>query len=241
MLSKAGWSVDQNVYYIDKDEQKGRELDIHAYKSFHHTTTKPEVTCYIQLCIEVKKTTDPFIFFSNRAKKYEYGSGYSLFNWKNKVSNKVLSYKDIEKFRPFAAPSLIARSYCSFKDGKTQQIQGGILSAVKGAFHYKEECNETYSDYSRDICFFLPVLIVDGPLYECYFEDGSNELTAEPEDTLVYMQNYLSSNYGSISSRVTVITPSALPAYLKACTDWGAHMHSVMIENRDAFKPEGKP
>ena len=231
MLREAGWSVDQNVYYIDKDEKKGRELDIHAYKIFSDLEGI-ELQCYVQFCVEVKKTSRPFIFFTNQRRRYEGGSGFALLNWRNKITKHVLRYEDIEQARPMASPERMARSYCDLS-GKTEQIQGAVLSAVKGAIHYRDGCNETYSEKSRDICFFIPMIVVDGFLYECFFEGGSSELKAEPVNSVVYMQNYMSESYGKISTRVTVITSSALPAFLQSCHDWGAHMLSVMVQNRD--------
>jgi len=33
IFSKAGWGIRHSNYYLDKDEEKGREIDIFAYKS----------------------------------------------------------------------------------------------------------------------------------------------------------------------------------------------------------------
>ena len=32
VLSRSGYQVDHSIYYLDKDEQKGREIDISAWK-----------------------------------------------------------------------------------------------------------------------------------------------------------------------------------------------------------------
>lgn len=55
IVADAAWRANQNVYFIDKDEGKGRELDLRAYQYFSSTHKKPEVTCMITLCIEIKK------------------------------------------------------------------------------------------------------------------------------------------------------------------------------------------
>lgn len=236
LLAKSGWQINQNVYYIDKDEEKGRELDIHAYKIFSATDRKPETNCHINLCIEVKKTSEPFIFFTNPPQFFETGGGYGLFNWKQNIDRHVLSYEDIEKVRPESTLKRIARSYCSLKDGKTQQIKSGILSAVKAAVHQTEECDESYSDESHDICFFIPIVIIDGPLYECFFTEDAQELTAQESEVIVYKQNYLSAYYGKISQQVLIIRSDAFLKHLIEQENWGNHLLESIMDKKHRYK-----
>ncbi|VWX51770.1 hypothetical protein [Novosphingobium sp. 9U] len=235
-LSVAGWNANQNVYFVDKDEGKGRELDVAAYRIFNGVDEKPEVTCVINLLIEVKKTADPFIFYSNKPRSYEGPRGFGLFNWSNTEPPGPLGYKGIERSRPFKNPEHLARSYAAFRDGKTNQIQSGILSAFKAAIHEQERCDETYSDVSGDICFFIPMMVVEGPLYECFFEEGADTLSAREVDEVVYMQNYHSENYGRVSNGVFIMTLRAFPAKLVELTQWGESMLATMVENRDKVK-----
>ena len=157
-----------------------------------------------------------------------------MFHWKNKVDHDLLPFREIEYQRPLAKPKRIARSYSSFKDGKSQQISAGILSAFKAAVHYQEACSEVYSDVSRDIAFFIPIVVVDGELYDCFLDDAS-ELAAEPVSALVYRQNYHTEGYGRVSNWVTVITVSALPSYIADLQKWGEHILSIMKENRGSL------
>lgn len=53
ILSKYGWRVDHNSYYIDEDEQKGREIDIIAITNTYSQEYK--VTVWNNLICEVKK------------------------------------------------------------------------------------------------------------------------------------------------------------------------------------------
>lgn len=232
IVANAKWSANQNVYFIDKDERKGRELDLRAYKIFHSTDEKPEVTCMINLCIEIKKTADPFIFYTSKKVRHEGASGYGIFNWHNNISRFVLSYSDIEKMRPFSKFERLARSYSCFKTGQTQHIQAGVISAFKAAIHERDNCDEVYSDLSGDLCFFIPIMIVDGPLYECFFEQDEDTLTAQKVDEVVYIQNYHSENYGRVSNNVLVMTLAAFRKRLPEFTAWGEHMLSVMAYNR---------
>lgn len=232
ILNNAGWRSNQNVYFIDRDEGKGRELDLRAHMIFSSTNTNPQVRCMVTLCIEIKKTADPFIFYTNKKGKHDGPAGYGILHWKNNVDRFVLSYQDIEIKRPMMAAERVARSYSCFKNGQTQQIQSGIISAVKAAIHERDDCNEVYSDLSGDLCFFVPIMVVDGPLYECFFEEGKDNLTAREIDEVVYIQNYNSVNYGHISSNVHVMNLNTFDTRLSDFAAWGEHMLDVMAQNR---------
>ncbi|MBV7258882.1 hypothetical protein [Erythrobacter crassostreae] len=239
MLSAAGWGVDQSVYYIDKDEGVGRELDLYAYRIDNDISEKPEVHCLINFCIEVKKTQDPFVFFSSKARSHEGGKGWSMFRWSHNVDSAALGYKDIEREKPLSSPDRLARSYAAFKDGKTQQIRSGILSAVKAAIHYTEECDERWSDGSRDICFFLPIVVVDGDLFECYFETGSPHLQTKQVHSLVYQQNYISPHYGKISNSVLVYTMKGFTEALEDYANWGQDILETLQSSRSKVVKAG--
>lgn len=232
ILASAKWNARQSVYFIDKDERKGRELDIRAYKIFRSVNEKPELTCMITLCIEVKKTADPFIFYTSTKNKYEGSEGYGIFHWKNNVNRFILNFDSIEEMRPLSSRARIARSYSCFKTGQTQHIQSGVISSFKAAIHNKDNCDESYSDLSGDICFFIPIMVVDGPLYECFFADDSDSLTAQEVDELIYLQNYHSENYGRVSNHVYVMNLAAFGRRLPEFTAWGEHMLAAMAKNR---------
>ncbi len=229
ILRKSGWSTSQSVYYIDKDEDKGRELDMLAYKNVVKVAQLPHVTCGVSLCIEVKKTKEPFIFFSNAPGKIEGGGGYSILKWLKKVDSTILPYKKLEDKRPFSIFKRISRSYTGVKS--EAQIKSGILSAFKAAVHWSENADETYSSSSFDIFFYIPLVVVDGPIYDCFYAEDGNELTAEKVDRVVYLQNYRSPNYGDINARVNVISIEALESVLEEYRIWIEDMHSTMVGN----------
>jgi len=231
ILRNNGWTANQSVYYIDKDEDKGRELDILAYNSAMKINDDPHITCFVFLCIEVKRTADPFIFFSDKSRAHEGGGGFSILKWMNRVSTEILPYKSLESLRPFANVARIARSYMSFKGGGESHIKNGVLSAFKAAVHWSEKADETYSEKSHDIAFYVPIVVVDGPMHECYFPDGDSELTANEVDSIVYMQNYQSGSYGSISCRVNVINIEAFEAVLVGYKKWADHLLATMVAN----------
>lgn len=217
------------VYYLDKDERKGRELDIYAYRIFSTTTDTRYLSCHIDFAVEVKASKEPVIFFSSPSSSYEGGKGYSLLHWKNNLDRHCLSYQDIEQFRPLSKTNRLARNFATAK-GSSSNILAGSLSAVKAAVSYQEQCNEKYDENSRDICFFVPILVIDGPIFECFMEPGSNKLGAEEVQELVLMQHYISDAYGSLSCRVHVCTMAALAGVLLSYAEWGERLIDVMSE-----------
>jgi hypothetical protein len=134
----------------------------------------------------------------------------------------------------------LARSYSCFKNGQTQHIQSGVISAFKAAIHERDNCNEVYSNLSGDICFFVPMMVVDGPLYECFFEEDEETLTAREIDEVVYLQNYHSENYGRVSNNVHVMNLTTFGQRLPEFAAWGEHMLTVMIQNRAKVATAGQ-
>lgn len=235
ILKNQKWNTNQNVYFIDKDEGKGRELDILAYRIFHSLDEKPELNCMIVLCIEVKRTLDPYIFFCNSRSQFDGSRGYGIFHWTHNVDNSVLPFKYIEKRKPLQKLSRIARSYSCFKNGQTQHIQSGIISAFKAAIHERDNCAEKYSEKSGDICFFIPVLLVDGEIFECYYEDDKYQLSAEESNCLIYAQNYHSKNYGRLSNDVFVVNFKEFYNLIEDMSYWGESMLREMKNNRSVL------
>ena len=235
ILLENGWSVSQSIYYIDKDENVGRELDIHAHFPFQSLSSCPEVTFRILLSIEVKKSKQPLIFFSSKPGSLERGVGYGALHWMSRVDRHVLSYHDIEKKRPLKNLPRLGRSYMSLKSGEQQQIKGGVISAFKAAIHDHQDADETYSQNSHDLCFYLPVLVVDAPLFECYFPDTSAELTAESIDYIEFVQNYMSTSYGSVRSRVSITTLGNLDTFLGQQKVWEEDILATMNLQKHRF------
>ena len=66
MLRSAGWSAADHAYYMDRDENKGREIDVVAVKQTEAKTEKRKITLTLALAIEIKKVTSkPWIVFTS--------------------------------------------------------------------------------------------------------------------------------------------------------------------------------
>lgn len=72
-MQKEDWKVLNGLYYIDKDEQKGREIDVIA--QIHKSETfasKLTLQVGFSMIIEVKKSEDkPWVFFTSESSSFE--------------------------------------------------------------------------------------------------------------------------------------------------------------------------
>lgn len=235
-LVSSGWAATQNIYYIDKDERKGRELDIVAHRAFSDYSLTPKINMWIYLCIEVKKSKEPEIFFSNYAGRFEPGRAYGLLHWKHRINNSILHWKEIEECKPLGDQKRIARSYMSFKDQGTQKLKSGILSAFKGAIYMAENCEERYDESSHDLCFFMPLVVIDGSIAECYFDKLDGNLIGRYVDNIAYAQNYRSESYGEVRGNVIVTNIINLSNLLGKFEVWGRSMLTSMVARHGQFE-----
>lgn len=229
---KAGMRVSESVYYIDKDEGKGRELDLLAHMVSLEYDKEPTVACAIHLCIEVKKTREPFIFFTSERGIVERGEGFAMMHWLHNVDGNLISAEDIDGRRPGARVPRLARSYVGAKGSGAQQIQSGVLSAVKAALHFSGRCREHWDEESRNIDIFVPILVVDGPIAECHLDKDTGELRAGEVDEVVYRQNYLSESYGDVGQQVQVYTLRRFEEIAPAYREWATSIMKILARRR---------
>jgi hypothetical protein len=57
IFAGAGWQVYDHLYYLDKEENKGREIDLTAIYGSTQSTSKKSLTVKVGLSVEVKKAS----------------------------------------------------------------------------------------------------------------------------------------------------------------------------------------
>lgn len=240
-LYKCKWKVYQNLYYFDKDESKGRELDILSNRSFISNYGDPICSVHVKMIIEVKKSkSKPWIFFTtptDRSGNTEgYGgldvAGYSILHWKQNISFKLLSATDIDSLKPGSNSLRIGRSFVTaFSNGDTSQIRGALISATKAAIHAQEDPvhHEGQTTSSSDIVFFVPVVVVDAEIFECYL--NNNDLMLESVEYLPVKQEYLSQHYKENTYQIDVVKMSYFPKYLELQEKWMRSVYAKLTKN----------
>jgi hypothetical protein len=71
-LLTRGYFVDHNLYYVDKDEHKGRDIEISARRNSQNPPRdKPPQWVRNRLLVECKKTMKPWVIFTSTVTYYE--------------------------------------------------------------------------------------------------------------------------------------------------------------------------
>lgn len=66
IFGKAGWQVYDHLYFLDKEENKGREIDLSAIYTHTEINLKRSLTVKVGLSVEVKKAASkPWVVFTS--------------------------------------------------------------------------------------------------------------------------------------------------------------------------------
>lgn len=233
-LTAAGWQVSGNRYYLDEDEQKGREVDLDAHRNIFDDDGKPHVCVWSMLSIEVKKSVKPWVVFSSPLDKFlGLGGGYSLLHHNHNVDHGNLPYEVIMRKHPAQGASRLGRSlYVAFSDGETNPSAfGAIVSASKAAYaaHGKAaEHREAWDTDSVDITFYTPVVVLEGKLFECYLDDRGEPVLMETS-SITFSLNYLSRAYKERTYLIDIVTAGAVRAYADKHAEWLNDMRTHLV------------
>ena len=222
------WSCTENEYYIDQDENKGREIDLKAHKCI--SCHDPEdIFVWSMLSIEIKRSEKPWVIFTSNKKITDNG-GYGFLNHHNNISNKILSYSEIMKKHPSYNFNRLGRNEFIPFTKDNPQIFSALLSSTKScieshraAFDHKE----AYTDTSFDIVFYSPLIVVNSRLFEAYLKDN-DEINVAEVNHIVYGFNYASPNYASNQYLVDIVTLSGLDNYLDQQRLWISDMFNTI-------------
>ncbi|CRK80324.1 hypothetical protein [Neobacillus massiliamazoniensis] len=209
-LKRNGWGVIHNSYYIDRDDQKGREIDLIA-RTFQYKEIDEEKFQEIafSLIIEIKKAVKkPWVIFTTEKRglledfyRLKYVS--SGFNIETYRLNEVLFSNG-----PKVNETLGRNFYEGFSgNGARDDIYKALTGTVKALEHFKEVSVYKTEAAGRLMEIFESLVIIEGKLYEAFLdEDG--ELQVEERQYIQSTFNYLSPNYntgdGNIVSIITI-------------------------------------
>jgi hypothetical protein len=66
VFSKTGWQVFDHLYFLDKEKNKGREIDLFALYNHRESNLKKSLTVKVGLPVEVKKVSSkPWVVFTS--------------------------------------------------------------------------------------------------------------------------------------------------------------------------------
>jgi len=232
IFSKAGWDVRHSNYYLDRDEQKGREIDIYARKNnVFEDSLEKNISISINLICEVKKSIKkPWVIFSTKKSIYESFFGYSLYyekNMKNAIAHKIRM--KVDRNSSISSFTRIGETYCEAYTNNTlksssdySQIFKALTSSAKASEYFLSMRKD---DYSADaflpkvIEFFEPIVIFDGLLCEAYL-NKQNELELNEINHIPVLFNRISPKYNRNNYIIDVITIKELPNLLTSKEKW---------------------
>lgn len=215
LFNRRGYFVANSLYYIDKDEGKGREIDIRALINRTHQVI--EKTYYVRYCllVECKRYKKrPWVVFTNGQSSYDSfleikaGGGNAKQMWMRGIIEKV------QDLHPYFKFERIGRGYSEiFREGNHEEsdsaIYGALLTATKAAIATEES---KFAAGDESICIYYPLVVLDGVLWESYLNGGA--IDASKVGTSVVSFYYESPNYKSAGFRVPIIEEAQLENFL---------------------------
>ena len=217
LLKNSGYEVNHSVYYVDKDEGKGREVDIVAHRSQFRKKRNARWFVIHNLAIECKKSDKPWVVFSSTARGDDdqnlfivdvpYGTGIS--EWDESSWD---IFDEIEKVHPMLKHERQGRNYfVPFSHSENSEtIFKALTTSVKAAIAIEERL----TPYSDDrLQFNYPIVVLQGKLFEAYLEDG--DINIHEVDRIPINFSYISANYPQKPYLVPVVTESGFSAFLE--------------------------
>lgn len=229
VMQQRGWYVRHNPSYLDDTEQRSREYDLYAYRTWDASSDRMKYTVGVYLLAECKKSEKPWVFFTT-PEPHRHSQLASLIKhrhtaprilWSARTSDSpLLSNDDLKQLHHYFRADERARTYHEpFKNqaaaGQAQMIYTAVFSAVKA----------TLSQYRREVSsgflgMYYPIIIFSGDMFQA-------RVAADKQVTLTrstYVQ--LSHHYtlpvprgaspweGEHEFIVDVVHESHLPSYL---------------------------
>jgi len=243
-LSEKGWKPKLNNSYFDKDLKISREIDVIASKKAIEVNKNLDL--WVNMIIEVKKSSKPWIVFTNELEKkgvfYNGMPGWTLIHGgENYIGERggVFSPEDIHQQLMRVNKKRIGKAFHeSFKSpSEPSKIFQAIISTCKAAID-KSEIHAEENRYVKKgvnsskiyLDFYHPMVIVDGPLYEVYLDD-TNKIVLEEQSWIPVNYEYSSNNYANRYGRSTTFYPDivqydSIDEYIDLVDNW---LNGMMI------------
>lgn len=161
-LRGIGQEVVQSWYYEDPEAGKSREIDVVG----RFTDEGGFIQAYF--VIECKKTSKPWILFTSDRAVYNRYRSFAIMTERAQAA--VLKNMTAMKSIPwFTKEGRVGHGITeAFTSGDDITFKAG-MAATKAAISFLK------SDLPQlAMAFYFPVVVVEGPLYECYLDESSN-------------------------------------------------------------------
>lgn len=242
---KKTYSVKREVSYHDKDEMKGRSLDILAQKFFPDENKFPQGTqrtvAQLSLVIECKNITGNIWVFSlddDRVLRIpdfasiKFNSGDPAINVA--PLNSISTIPSVSGYDEYV--------YDKSKSNKqTNNLYSAIMTVTKATHYLKESYDDIFSklknwkptkqNYVLLMNFFQPVIVFTGHL----FVTKINEKDEVEFNQVKYVQmdkNYVSKDYHELGGRIHIISYDCIIEYLQMVEPHYRSKEDFLIANQ---------
>jgi hypothetical protein len=244
LLQAREYYVAHSVYFVDRDEQKGRELDLRALKNAFFRNDGLDYAVRHCLLIECKRSASrPWVVFTSPSVSYDQnisdiqcaganGLPWLRSNWKQ--------LRELEARHPWF--SLLQRGRAFFEpfSGGGEANQGifkALVSVVKALVAIREAGFGGGPDQPRNIGFYYPMVVLDGSLFVARLE--SSGLVVEEATAIPVSINYRSPHYAEEERyTVLIVQESVLEREIAQLDTWLQEAAEYLQEHTDRFIPE---
>lgn len=203
-LAERGWILRPNIQFLDPDEQKPRELDLHAIRRFDigpkEEGHKHELEVY--LAIEIKHSpSGAWVFFhpsvssgdATPADDYPYSSISALLEFRHPLRKALLTWDDFEQHHYFTSQKR-SRAFQEYfpPAGPPNKLYDAVNKVLKAVIAL-DGCDlapivgpAEGGGLLSVIQVYYPVIVCDGPLFTCTIEEGEPALAQVEQTQLVY-------------------------------------------------------
>lgn len=215
LFARRGYAVASSLYYVDRDEGKGREIDLRVLLNRRRDENGVPVLvrhCLLVECKRYKKR--PWVIFTNEATPYDKApSEIDIRGITNPKATRAL-VEQLTSTHPLFNVARVGRGYTElFRESNHDEADSPIFSAlttaVKATLAAREE---SFAAGTNSICVYYPLVVLEGILWEAFLQEGAIE--ANEQDRIVVSFFYQSSHYPNECFRVPVVTEAALPRYV---------------------------
>ncbi|MBI1823032.1 MAG: hypothetical protein HYR80_02800 [Nitrospirae bacterium] len=248
VFEKNGWMIVPNRFYVDKDEDKGREIDLVAYKI---TEVKQETAVITVVVVEAKQSLkNKWIFFTKGDFSGSINLNNSPFFYLNEILELESAFPTQEKFKEYLLNILQknnlthlfnfeykAHSYAEVSEVKdpnknssffnatnASDIHGAIFPVIKAiSSELALYENRKIATNEKRFYWVFPLVVFNGEILEARIKDGKIDLYER--DEIQYVTRYTSRKYDDFYS-INVIRWKNIMRYL----DIYNQIHTAMVK-----------
>ena len=245
IFGKSGWQVYDHLYFLDKDENKGREIDLTTVYTSTKSNPKKSLTIKVGLAVEVKKVTNkPWVVFTSPLNP-PLETIENLFDTSLiRLHIQEIWFPALYENHPVSKSKGFGRvSYQSFRgqqeeddstDSKRRSKGSSItpnfsafVSSFKAAFEIRDffrlgnnqPLRDTNNVRTYEVGIVHGLIVVDGKLYDAAVQDDRSFEISEAAH-VPYVFSYNSKEYGARRLLIDIVTLDHLSHYLRKYQAW---------------------